>query len=175
MKMRRSYELMEKVFKIYTYRDGRKPLVHSGPITGIYSSEGQFIERMKHAEQYLTDDPAQAHMFFLPYSVQQMVTHLYVPNSRSMLPLATFIKEYVETLARRYPFWNRTQGADHFFVSCHDWVSKPGHIPSSVNSPRSISQGFVLPMISAFGILGTFGVCRGQQPREIIPRCDGTQ
>lgn len=114
---------MERVFKVYTYPDGRKPLVHSGPLTGIYASEGQFIERMKHASQYLTADPLQAHMFFLPYSVQQMVTHLYVPDSHSMLPLATFIKDYVETLARRYPFWNRTQGADHFFVSCHDWVS----------------------------------------------------
>jgi hypothetical protein len=122
IRLRRSYELMEQVFKIYTYRDGRQPLVHSGPLTGIYASEGQFIARMESAGQYLTDDPAQAHMFFLPYSVQQMVAHLYVPNSRSMLPLATFIKDYVDAVAERYPFWNRTQGADHFFVSCHDWV-----------------------------------------------------
>nr|PNR51934.1 hypothetical protein PHYPA_008308 [Physcomitrium patens] len=117
----KSYELMEKVFKVYIYKDGRKPLVHSGPQLGIYASEGQFIERMEAASEFLTDDPSRAHMFFLPYSVYRMVTHLYVPNSRSMLPLATFIKDYVEALARQYPYWNRTKGADHFFVSCHDW------------------------------------------------------
>lgn len=124
----RSYELMEKVFKVYIYKDGRKPLVHSGPQLGIYASEGQFIERMEAASEFLTDDPSRAHMFFLPYSVYRMVTHLYVPNSRSMLPLATFIKDYVEALARQYPYWNRTKGADHFFVSCHDWVFHPASI-----------------------------------------------
>ncbi|KAG0560380.1 hypothetical protein KC19_10G176700 [Ceratodon purpureus] len=117
----KSYELMEKVFKVYIYRDGRPPLVHTGPVLGIYASEGQFIERMKRTGDYQTKDPSKAHMFFLPYSVQHMVEHLYVPNSHTMLPLATFIKDYVDSLSRRYTFWNRTQGADHFFVSCHDW------------------------------------------------------
>lgn len=130
MNLHRSYELMEKVFKVYIYRDGRQPLVHTGPVIGIYASEGQFIERMKRAGEYQTKDPSKAHMFFLPYSVQHMVENLYVPDSHTMLPIATFIKDYVDSLARRYPFWNRTQGADHFFVSCHDWVSQtqlPSH------------------------------------------------
>jgi hypothetical protein len=131
---------MEKVFKVYIYRDGRQPLVHTGPVIGIYASEGQFIERMKRASAYLTKDPSQAHMFFLPYSVQHMVENLYVPNSHTMLPLATFIKDYVDSLARRYPFWNRTQGADHFFVSCHDWVSQtqlPSHfLPNLMSSAK---------------------------------------
>lgn len=118
----RSYEIMEKVFKVYIYKDGSKPLVHCGPTTGIYASEGQFIKSIKRANGHVVKDPAKAHMFFLPYSVQHMVTHLYVPNTHSMLPLATFIKNYVNSLAARYPFWNRTQGADHFYVSCHDWV-----------------------------------------------------
>lgn len=121
----RSYELMEKVFKVYVYRDGSKPLVHSGPKTGIYASEGQFLERIRRPNNYVVRDPWKAHMFFLPYSVQHMVSHLYVPNSHTMLPLATFIKNYVNSIASRYSFWNRTQGADHFFVSCHDWVRNP--------------------------------------------------
>lgn len=120
---------MEKVFKVYIYSDGRKPLVHTGPTVGIYASEGQFIQQMERASEYRTQDPSKAHMFFLPYSVQHMVETLYVPNSHTMLPLATFIKEYVEALARKHPFWNRTQGADHFFVSCHDWVH-----PSPISS-----------------------------------------
>lgn len=118
----RSYELMEKVFKVYVYRDGSKQLVHSGPKTGIYASEGQFLERIRRPNNYVVRDPWKAHMFFLPYSVQHMVSHLYVPNSHTMLPIASFIKNYVNSIASRYSFWNRTQGADHFFVSCHDWV-----------------------------------------------------
>ncbi|WRX14948.1 GPI transamidase subunit PIG-U - like 1 [Theobroma cacao] len=30
------------------------------------------------------------------------------------------VQEYVESLMVKYPFWNRTLGADHFFVTCHD-------------------------------------------------------
>eukprot|EP00246_Nothoceros_aenigmaticus_P018171 TRINITY_DN9408_c0_g1_i1.p1 TRINITY_DN9408_c0_g1~~TRINITY_DN9408_c0_g1_i1.p1 ORF type:complete len:653 (-),score=102.87 TRINITY_DN9408_c0_g1_i1:470-2428(-) len=120
-RFKRSYELMEKVFKIYVYKEGEKPLVHAGPRTGIYSSEGQFIERVTKGSNFVTEDPQRAHMFFLPYSVVNMVLSLYVPGSRSMLPLATFIKDYVHELAGKYPFWNMTEGGDHFFVACHDW------------------------------------------------------
>ena len=29
------------------------------------------------------------------------------------------IQNYVRALTIKYPYWNRTLGADHFFVSCH--------------------------------------------------------
>ena len=29
------------------------------------------------------------------------------------------VENYVQSLISKYPFWNRTQGADHFFVICH--------------------------------------------------------
>ncbi|CAK7355288.1 unnamed protein product [Dovyalis caffra] len=34
------------------------------------------------------------------------------------------IKTYVKSLTLRYPYWNMTLGADHFFVSCHDVGSR---------------------------------------------------
>lgn len=30
------------------------------------------------------------------------------------------VRNYVESLMSKYPYWNRTLGADHFFVTCHD-------------------------------------------------------
>ncbi|KAF3526375.1 hypothetical protein F2Q69_00050750 [Brassica cretica] len=30
------------------------------------------------------------------------------------------VQIYVDGLIAKYPYWNRTLGADHFFVTCHD-------------------------------------------------------
>ncbi|XP_002967425.2 probable glycosyltransferase At5g03795 [Selaginella moellendorffii] len=120
-KFHKSYELMERLFKVYVYKEGEPRLVHKGPLTGIYSSEGRFIHEMNQNSRFVTHDPQEAHMFFLPYSVAHMVLDLYVPGSHSMLPLATFIKDYVNLIASKHPFWNLTRGSDHFFASCHDW------------------------------------------------------
>ncbi|KAF3677291.1 putative glycosyltransferase [Capsicum annuum] len=32
-----------------------------------------------------------------------------------------FLRNYVNMLAAKYPFWNCTRGSDHFLVACHDW------------------------------------------------------
>jgi len=34
--------------------------------------------------------------------------------------MTVIVKDYVEGLINKYPYWNRTLGADHFFVTCHD-------------------------------------------------------
>ncbi|EFJ37828.1 hypothetical protein SELMODRAFT_402448 [Selaginella moellendorffii] len=48
--------------------------------------------------------------------------------SHSMLPLITFIKDYVNLIASKNPLWNLTRGSDHFFVSCDDWAVYKGHV-----------------------------------------------
>ena len=30
------------------------------------------------------------------------------------------VENYVESIISKYPYWNRTDGADHFFLVCHD-------------------------------------------------------
>lgn len=115
--------MMEKTFRIYVYKYGYKPLVHGAKRSGVYATEGLFLQRMEIPNNGFTvTDPSKATMFFMPYSVRQMVDYLQDPHSRSMQPLKTYIANYVEKIAADYPFWNRSHGADHFFASCHDWV-----------------------------------------------------
>ncbi|KAL7150051.1 hypothetical protein ABFS83_05G082200 [Erythranthe nasuta] len=118
---KRSYEWMERILKVYIYQEGEKPIFHQPQLRGIYASEGWFMKLMEQNRQFVTKDPQKAHLFYLPYSARQLQMALYVPNSHNMKPLSIFLRDYVNMLASKYPFWNRTHGADHFLVACHDW------------------------------------------------------
>lgn len=118
---RRSYELMEKTLKVYIYRDGGRPIFHKPSLKGIYASEGWFMKLIEENKQFVTKDPERAHLFYLPYSARQMELALYVPGSHNLKPLSIFLRDYVNKIATKYPFWNRTHGSDHFLVACHDW------------------------------------------------------
>ncbi|MCL7026129.1 hypothetical protein MKW94_008265 [Papaver nudicaule] len=116
-----SYSKMEKMFKIYIYEEGNPPLFHNGPYKGIYSTEGMFINGIETSKQLRTRDPDRAHIYFLPFSIKVMVRYLYERDSQDIEPIKRIISEYVDIIARKYPYWNRSLGADHFMLSCHDW------------------------------------------------------
>ncbi|XP_004501350.1 probable glycosyltransferase At5g25310 [Cicer arietinum] len=118
-----SYLEMEKIFKVYVYPDGDLPIVHDGPCKDIYSIEGRFLHEMEHGVgRFRTNDPNAAHVYFLPFSVTWMVKYLYTPSSNyDITPLKQFVSDYVRMVSMRYPFWNKTRGADHFMLACHDW------------------------------------------------------
>ncbi|PON71337.1 Exostosin-like, partial [Parasponia andersonii] len=122
--MRRSYKEMERRFKVYVYGEGEPPMAHDGPCKNIYSIEGRFIQEMENgAERLRTSDGERAHVYFMPFSVTWMVKYLYKPKLHpyDLTPLRQYVADYVKLISLRYPFWNRTNGADHFFVACHDW------------------------------------------------------
>ncbi|KAJ4957611.1 hypothetical protein NE237_024722 [Protea cynaroides] len=114
---------MMKRFKIWTYREGEPPLVHDGPLNYIYSTEGQFIDEMESGlSPFTTHNPDEAHTFFLPFSVANVILYLYRPLvSYSRKPLQRFAADYIRIISKKYPYWNRSSGGDHFMVSCHDW------------------------------------------------------
>ncbi|CAA6666775.1 unnamed protein product [Spirodela intermedia] len=118
---RRSYELMEKILKVYIYQEGEKPIFHRPARRGIYASEGWFMKLLEQNKHFVVRNPNRAHLFYLPYSSRQLEEALYVPGSHTIRPLSLFIRDYVNMIAAKYPFWNRTRGSDHFVVSCHDW------------------------------------------------------
>ncbi|CAI9775565.1 unnamed protein product [Fraxinus pennsylvanica] len=118
---KRSYEWMEYILKVYIYQEGNRPIFHDPHLIGIYASEGWFMKLMEENRQFVTKDPEKAHLFYLPYSARQLKSALYVPNSHNLRPLSIFLRDYVNMLAEKYPFWNRTHGSNHFLVACHDW------------------------------------------------------
>ncbi|KAJ0962847.1 hypothetical protein J5N97_027969 [Dioscorea zingiberensis] len=118
---KRSYELMERILKVYIYQEGTRPIFHQPDLKGIYASEGWFMKLMEGNRHFVVKDPRKAHLFYLPYGSRELELALYVPGSHSIKPLSLFLKNYVNKIAAKYPFWNRTKGADHFLVACHDW------------------------------------------------------
>ncbi|XP_044493778.1 probable glycosyltransferase At5g03795 [Mangifera indica] len=117
----RSYLEMEKQFKVFVYEEGEPPVFHDGPCKSIYSMEGNFIYTMEVNGQFRTKDPEKAHVFFLPFSVAKMVQFVYVRDSHDFGPIRRTVVDYVNLISSRYPYWNRSLGADHFMLACHDW------------------------------------------------------
>ncbi|XP_012485465.1 probable glycosyltransferase At3g07620 isoform X1 [Gossypium raimondii] len=117
----RSYLEMEKVFKIYVYKEGEPPIFHNGPCRSIYSSEGRFIHELEKGNFYTTEDPDEALVYFLPFSVVMLVQYLYEPETSNTDAIGRTVVDYIDVISGKYPYWNRSLGADHFMLSCHDW------------------------------------------------------
>ncbi|XP_056162443.1 probable glycosyltransferase At3g42180 [Syzygium oleosum] len=139
---------MMKRFKIWTYREGDQPLVHYGPMRGLYGIEGQFIDEMEDKRNpFRARHPDEAHAFFLPFSVANVIRYVYEPiltmSDYSRERLQRFARDYIGVVADRYGYWNRSGGADHFMVSCHDW----GPDISSAN--RELYKNFIRVLCNA--------------------------
>lgn len=113
---------MEQVLKVYVYAEGERPIFHQPPLKGIYASEGWFMKQLKSNKRFLTKNRNKAHLFYLPFSSRELEIALYIPNSHTHQNLIQRLSDYVNTVKAKYDSWNRTDGADHFLVACHDWA-----------------------------------------------------
>ncbi|KAI3468004.1 hypothetical protein Pfo_024667 [Paulownia fortunei] len=119
-----SYIEMEKRFKVWTYKEGELPLFHMGPMKDIYSIEGHIMDKLESSTDnpFAARHPEEAHAFFLPVGVAEIVHYLYAPRlDYDRRRLQKVVADYIGVLANKYPYWNRSGGADHFFAACHDW------------------------------------------------------
>ncbi|EXB66162.1 putative glycosyltransferase [Morus notabilis] len=115
---------MEKRFKVWIYKEGEQPLFHDGPVNNIYGVKGQFIDEMESGKNHLmARHPDEAHVFLIPVSIAKIVNVLYRPLvTYSRDQMNRVVTDYIRVIADKYPYWNRSSGADHFLVSCHDWA-----------------------------------------------------
>ncbi|TKY58124.1 glycosyltransferase protein [Spatholobus suberectus] len=119
-----SLKEMEKRFRIWVYKEGEPPIFHHGPMNDIYSIEGQFLDELESGKSpFLAKDPNEANAFFLPVSVVNIVQYVYWPYTNySRARLQNIVKDYIDLVSHRYPYWIKSRGADHFLLSCHDWA-----------------------------------------------------
>ncbi|KAM0020752.1 putative xylogalacturonan beta-1,3-xylosyltransferase [Helianthus debilis subsp. tardiflorus] len=143
----RSYKVMEKTLKVYIYKEGKKPIFHDPKLSGIYASEGWFMKLMEKNKNFVVKDPTKAHLFYLPFSslkLRNTTSHERMPTSRK--DLERRLKDYASLIAGKHPFWNRTNGADHFLVACHDWAMKltNNHMGNCIRSlcNSNLARGF---------------------------------
>jgi hypothetical protein len=82
--------------------------------TGNYASEHFFKMALLNSD-LLTEDPTEADLFFMPFSIANMRN-----DKRIGVPgIKHFVKDYVSNISVNYPYWDRSGGADHFYVNCH--------------------------------------------------------
>ncbi|KAJ1409841.1 Exostosin-like [Sesbania bispinosa] len=145
---KRSYELMEKTLKVYVYKEGAKPIMHSPYLLGIYASEGWFMRLMEANKRFVTKDPKKAHLFYLPFSSRRLEETLYVQDSHNHRNLIRYLNDYVDMISGKHRFWNRTGGADHFLVACHDWAptETKQHMARCLRAlcNSDVKEGFIL-------------------------------
>lgn len=154
-KFLRSYDLMERKLRVYVYKEGKKPIFHRPMPRGIYASEGWFMKLMESNKKFLVKDPRKAHLFYIPVSIKALRTSLGL-DFQTPKDLADHLKEYVDLIAAKYKFWNRTAGADHFLVACHDWGNKltKKHMSNSVRAlcNSNVAQGFRIGIDTALPV-----------------------
>ncbi|KAL8192968.1 hypothetical protein R6Q57_027416 [Mikania cordata] len=92
-----NYDNMLQSFKIFVYA----PPPSTGAPLFTTRQESHFYTSLL-SSPFVTQDPNQAHLFFVPFS-----------SSTSTRNLARFIRN----IRADHPFWNRTLGADHFYLS----------------------------------------------------------
>ncbi|KAL5697626.1 hypothetical protein ACHQM5_028749 [Ranunculus cassubicifolius] len=143
---KRSYELMDSTLKVYVYKEGEKPIFHQPIMKGLYASEGWFMKLMEGNKKFTVKDPKRAHLLYMPFSTRMLEYSLYVRNSHNRTNLAAYLRNYTHVIAAKYSSWNRTDGADHFFVACHDWApyETRHHMERCIKSMcnADVTQGF---------------------------------
>lgn len=114
------YKEMNRSFKIYVYPHRRNdPFANVLlPVDyepgGNYASESYF-KKVLMKSHFITKDPTKADLFFLPFSIARL---RHEPRI-GVGGIQDFIQDYILNISQKYPYWNRTGGADHFYVACH--------------------------------------------------------
>ncbi|KAL4592333.1 hypothetical protein LXL04_005324 [Taraxacum kok-saghyz] len=142
---------MEKIFKVWAYKEGELPIFHGGPMNNIYSSEGQIIDEIESQKsRFFAHNPEEAIVFFLPVSVVAIRHYLYKPHfDYDRRIIQDVVSDYIEVLSNRYPYWNRSNGADHFFVSCHDWSLTLFQAPDVTATKPKLYEHFIRVLCNA--------------------------
>eukprot|EP00249_Psilotum_nudum_P000746 c12852_g1_i1 orf=130-1143(+) len=81
---------------------------------GNYASESYFKKALMKSS-FLTNNASEADFFYLPFSIAR----LRYDRRVGVNGIDDFVRKYIADIRLKWPYWNRTGGVDHFYVSCH--------------------------------------------------------
>ncbi|XP_010279064.1 PREDICTED: probable glycosyltransferase At5g03795 [Nelumbo nucifera] len=111
---------MNRSFKIYVYPHRKDdPFANTlVPVNyepgGNYASEAYFKKALMKSH-FITKDPSEADLFYMPFSIAALRHDRRV----GVGGIPAFVQAYFHNISHTYPYWNRSGGADHFYVACH--------------------------------------------------------
>jgi len=79
---------------------------------GIFFTETMFLEMLHRRQDAVVSDPNHASLFFVPMLLTQRVGNLFEGQH--------LLLRVVQHIRSAFPFWNRTNGRDHFFFTTQD-------------------------------------------------------
>lgn len=80
------------------------------------STTGVFVNLLaKTPHSFLTTDPDAAHLFFLPASIDALHSALGPAG------VGNHLRHYIQSIRDRFTFWDRSLGADHFYLASHGY------------------------------------------------------
>ncbi|OMO62601.1 Exostosin-like protein [Corchorus olitorius] len=114
------YKEMNRSLKIYIYPHSRDDPFANVLLAVDYDPKGNYaselyFKKVLWKSHFITKDPNEADLFFMPFSMVEMRLDPRIGPEGTQ----DFIKGYILDISHKYPYWNRTKGADHFYVACH--------------------------------------------------------
>ena len=82
----------------------------------LSSTADFFFRTLAKSENFITDNPEEAQLYLLPVSIDS----LWIELGPGKVGLQ--LRRYVQKVRDKYPYWSRSLGADHFYLSCHAYV-----------------------------------------------------
>ncbi|KAK3135381.1 hypothetical protein QOZ80_5BG0418230 [Eleusine coracana subsp. coracana] len=138
--------------KVYVYDLPSKyntELVEKDPrcLTHMFATE-VFVHRSLLSSPVRTLDPDEADWFFAPVYTTCDLT----PSGHPMpFDSPRMMRSAIKLIADQWPYWNRSEGADHFFVAPHDFGAC-----FHFKEEKAVERG-VLPVLRRATLVQTFG------------------
>ena len=82
----------------------------------LSSTADFFFRTLAKSENFITDNPEEAQLYLLPISIDS----LWIELGPGKVGLQ--LRRHVQKVRDTYPYWSRSLGADHFYLSCHAYV-----------------------------------------------------
>lgn len=112
-----NYKEMSENLKVFIYPNSPNASyeydVWSGaPTAKGAGSEIHFLNALTRKEDsFVTNSEEEAHLFFMPVSFDVMVSKLGPEG------VGNHLRNYVQFVRDRFPFWDRALGSDHFYLA----------------------------------------------------------